>query len=496
MDIETTLKQLAQKPHDQQLLIHAYELLFPQPSRHNDLIELANRALRHDPASVAARIVQIAILFNRGMVNEGLLLCAETLAIAPEQPLPNLYIGIYLRDGTHRTLARARQNASWAVRMMPDYFDAIVIYAGITKNIGPVDESIKQWKRAVELNPNFISAHVMLAELLAPRDFEQAKYHLERAIAINPNSPELNGIDVKELNQRQIKSARPIIARYPDTPEMASDLQAAIKKYALGDLDHIAPFLDRSSRIFTMGSCFARNIGRAFERQGYKAKYWTFGEAINSTYANRAVMDWMEGQADAAIADRVSKIMEESTTPEAFAESISSADIFVLTMGVAPAFFERDTGKFVLPTTSAINFRGLAEKFAFRTPSVQENVDNMTAIIAAIRRRNSQAKIFISISPVPLTVTFEMKSALNADCISKSTLRVTAHELLQKGLPELYYWPAFEIVRWMGGHVGPFFGNDDGASWHVSEALVDQITGLFIEKFTLESARVAQPTYT
>jgi hypothetical protein len=157
-------------------------------------------------------------------------------------------------------------------------------------------------------------------------------------------------------------------------------------------------------------------------------------------------------------------------------------------MGVAPVFFEQGTNKFVLPTPSAINFRGLAEKFAFRTPSVQENVDNMTAIIAAIRRRNSQAKIFISISPVPLTVTFEMKSALNADCISKSTLRVTAHELLQKGLPNLYYWPAFEIVRWMGGHVGPFFGNDDDASWHVSEALVDQITEIFIEKFTSKNS--------
>ena len=48
-----------------------------------------------------------------------------------------------------------------------------------------------------------------------------------------------------------------------------------------------------------------------------------------------------------------------------------------------------------------------------------------------------------------------------------------------------YYWPSFEIVRWLGGHVGPFYGVDDGSSLHVSEALVGVITDLFIDQFSL-----------
>ncbi|MBE0630605.1 MAG: GSCFA domain-containing protein, partial [Burkholderia vietnamiensis] len=66
---------------------------------------------------------------------------------------------------------------------------------------------------------------------------------------------------------------------------------------------------------------------------------------------------------------------------------------------------------------------------------------------------------------------------------SKSTLRVVAHEFVTSN-PDVIYWPSFEIVRWLGGHVGPFYGNDDDAALHVGDHVVKAITDSFIEHFS------------
>ena len=51
-------------------------------------------------------------------------------------------------------------------------------------------------------------------------------------------------------------------------------------------------------------------------------------------------------------------------------EIIRTSGVFILTLGVAPAFFDRATGDFVLPRPSALNARALAEKYRFRTTTV------------------------------------------------------------------------------------------------------------------------------
>jgi hypothetical protein len=89
----------------------------------------------------------------------------------------------------------------------------------------------------------------------------------------------------------------------------------------------------------------------------------------------------------------------------------------------------------------------------------------------------------LSVSPVPFTATFEMESAIVADCVSKSTLRAAAHEFLKDPGAGAIYWPSFEIVRWLSGHIGRTFGTDDGNNHHVSDALVTMIVELFIERF-------------
>jgi hypothetical protein len=42
------------------------------------------------------------------------------------------------------------------------------------------------------------------------------------------------------------------------------------------------------------------------------------------------------------------------------------------------------------------------------------------------------------------------------------------------------YWPSFEVVRWVGSHLGPVFGAEDGQPRHVSNFVVDAIVRNFI----------------
>jgi hypothetical protein len=134
-----------------------------------------------------------------------------------------------------------------------------------------------------------------------------------------------------------------------------------------------------------------------------------------------------------------------------------------------------------------------------RTTTVAENVHNIRCIIELLRRLSGRDPwIVVTVSPVPLSGTTEFSSAIIADCISKSTLRLACHEVLSAGAgPRAQYWPSFEIVRWLGAHLGPdhppAYGADDGNSRHVSGWLVEVIIDLFLDRYArgAEAAREA-----
>jgi len=80
---------------------------------------------------------------------------------------------------------------------------------------------------------------------------------------------------------------------------------------------------------------------------------------------------------DGAIRDRMVELLPPNWSKESSLQVIKNSDVFILTLGVAAAFFDRETGDFVLPRPSALNSRALAEKYLFRTTSVKENVENV-----------------------------------------------------------------------------------------------------------------------
>jgi GSCFA family len=290
------------------------------------------------------------------------------------------------------------------------------------------------------------------------------------------------------LNQPASKAEnnRKKVGRYPETKDFLGDLQKLVTDHIAVNLNSEPKFLNRQTKFFSMGSCFARNLARSLQQRGYESHHMEISEYINTTFANRVFVDWLSNaDVDEAIADRIVELLPPAWSKETTLQVIRNCDVFILTLGVAPAFFDKTTGDFVLPRKTALNSRALAEKYVFRTTSVQENVDNVLHLINFIRGISPRMKIVVTVSPVPLMASFEYESAVQADCLSKCTMRLVAHEVVNNSnIPDILYWPSFEIFRWAGSNASNYYAADDGAAWHVSEDKVAGTIKAFVDMFS------------
>jgi hypothetical protein len=243
---------------------------------------------------------------------------------------------------------------------------------------------------------------------------------------------------------------------YPRRNDEFSNLPRAIADFVLDENSSLR--FEKNTRFFLQGSCFAENLHTELEKTGSACFFNQLVEDLNSPLANMQYLG---------------KLIQN---PQDLAhQEIRKAHVFILTIGVAPSWFRKSNGEFVLKPDLQ-NF----DAFYQRTISVQEGVQALHYIFRAIYTINPAIKIVVTLSPVPLGGTFEFESAIVADCVSKSVLRASSHEaLLTCGDPRPVYFPSFEIVRWIGGHAGNAFG-DDGLPRHVSREYVKEIIASFL----------------
>ena len=351
-------------------------------------------------------------------------------------------------------------------------------------------------ERLLELDPSRYEAAFGLARIyLAIGPLEKARTLLARLLAERPQDERLvqmkqeldarMATDIVVAKKGEAPSARRQVrrARYPDALSAFADRREAARRFLLPAGEPAARFLSPDARGFTLGSCFAGRIARELQRLGQAVFHMQLAETVNTTFANLAFLEWLAdgGGANAAYFEREAE--ERRTTREEIRASLAMADFVIYTLGVAPVFFEKATGRFVPHQAEDFRqFRFLADH-EYRTSTVEQNVANLRAILAILRRVKPGIRLVLTVSPVPLTATFEMESAVVADCVSKSVLRAAAHEFLKEAGADVVYWPSYEMVRWIGGHTGGAFGGDDGSNHHVTDALVTDIVELFVERF-------------
>ena len=150
------------------------------------------------------------------------------------------------------------------------------------------------------------------------------------------------------------------IGRYPETKDFLGDFQKLIRDHIAVNLDSEPRFVSTGTKFFTMGSCFARNLTKSLNESGYASHHTEIAEHINTTFANRLFIDLLSGaEIDPAVHQRFAELLPSDWSREDTIARIKNSHVFILTLGVAPAFFDRggggETGAFVLPRPTALN---------------------------------------------------------------------------------------------------------------------------------------------
>ena len=196
-------------------------------------------------------------------------------------------------------------------------------------------------------------------------------------------------------------------------------------------------------------------------------------------------------------------------------QSLQAAQVIVVTVGnifdfflshaendiapdvpVAPKFFRiwqsEDVG---VRGTVSKNLKSAGAEFRMATYS--ETIIALSRLRSAILAINPDAFCIFTLSPVPFDSAVGLEQslpsgAMELDCVSKSTLRAALHEFFgsrTRSDPNLFYFPSFEIVRWIGAMSPvPAFGSEDAASRHVSATILNSVYHYFLLKFGVASS--------
>lgn len=271
-------------------------------------------------------------------------------------------------------------------------------------------------------------------------------------------------------------------SRFPDIENLRAAPNQVLALLA-GDYADYPKFISNDAKFFTMGSCFAREIGLHLTNLGYETSHYGIGEEINSTYANLYFIKNALGlEVPEKVKSAIDRVLTRMGGAATFRASLYAATTFIITLGVAPVFKD-EAEDFVLYDETDASVMAFAKTNKFTTTTVDENKENILKIIELLTDINPECHIVLTVSPVPLKVSFEFMSSVNADCLSKCTLRVAVNEVIKTSSKSIIYWPSFEMVRWVSGYTKPAFAVDDDSPFHVSTELVHEIISSFVTFF-------------
>ncbi|MEO0945246.1 MAG: GSCFA domain-containing protein [Pseudomonadota bacterium] len=221
-----------------------------------------------------------------------------------------------------------------------------------------------------------------------------------------------------------------------------------------------APVIDKSTQITAFGSCFAANISNWLSERNFRvlnkaddaarAYVVTMGEGMVNSFVIRQQFEWAwenrvfdqplwhgykaeEYGYDEAVRLETKRIFDET-------------DVFILTFGLSEVWYDEPTGNVFWRTIPKDVFD--PERHKFRLSTVDENRDNIRAIYDLIRKYRPDAKVIVTLSPVPLVATFRDVSCITANSVSKATLRVAVDEVVRAVRDDghMFYWPSYELV--------------------------------------------------
>lgn len=265
--------------------------------------------------------------------------------------------------------------------------------------------------------------------------------------------------------------------------------------------------LEPGQTVFTIGSCFARNI----EEHLHGFHIPTLGYGVpESEWAGARRNGILNEYNPGSISQRIERAMRGEPSPEGaivrandlavdlllsgypvtreravarqkeidgiYAE-LPSADVLVVTLGLVEAWFDAELGVYLnrIPQRDDLH-SGRYELVVF------DPAEALAVLEPAFRLLGGK-RVILTVSPVPLAATFTGHDTVTANGYSKAVLRVCAEQLAR--LPGVDYLPSYEIVV-AGGT--PAFEDDN---IHVLDSVVAEIVRYMLDAYVEPTPRSA-----
>ena len=327
-----------------------------------------------------------------------------------------------------------------------------------------------------------------------------------------------------------------MILSYAEARQRKASNKHARWKDIAGDLDaELWPQVQPSFRIrpgqtvFTIGSCFARNIEGNLKALGCQVPMLDFRlpphefdgaphAAMNRFHppAFRQCLEWT-----AAIHDRDGVVTWQDCEPLAldfgdgrwfdldmaralavpqarfierrqhiydiFSQAFT-ADALMMTPGLIEAWRDVRTGLYIYGAPNLREMLEVADRWNFEVLSYGKCLEDLLATIDVVRARNAGVKILVTTSPVPLGITFSGNDIAIANTRSKAVLRIVCEDVV--GARErVDYFPSYEIATL----------SNPALVWkpdklHVNHGFIGKIVGYMLDHY-LEGVEASAQHY-
>lgn len=178
------------------------------------------------------------------------------------------------------------------------------------------------------------------------------------------------------------------------------------------DIPRPAFTIEPFERMLFVGSCFAENIGRRFAEERFRATVNPYGVMYNP----------------ASVLHTVERFLQE--------EKPTDLQTVFITLGTNHVYILNATGEIV------DNCQKRPQKlFTERELSVDECADYLRSAIEQLRKLSPEVRIIITVSPIRYR-----KYGYHESQLSKATLLLAAHQVIQENDGRVAYFPAYELV--------------------------------------------------
>jgi len=244
---------------------------------------------------------------------------------------------------------------------------------------------------------------------------------------------------------------------------------------------HTASFeIKQNDKIFTLGSCFARNIENHMVNHGFDVIPLRINSQIpkkfaldqlRNMYSPISILDglkwalspdqmpdpqeclieckgdeWFDPMLHPPRSGNLDEVIETNKLVRDNMALISQCRIIVITLGLIECIFDKKTGRYLNSITPDMIQSKNYARYEIHVMELSEVLSSLEEIYDLLAGNlASDFKIILSVSPVPLKNTFRDMDVITANMYSKSLLR-TAAEIFSSNHTNIDYLPIYESV--------------------------------------------------